>query len=693
MYPTWIAAAAALTLTAAAPAHAKERPAPPPAPARPQEPPTAPAPAPKYDAWGVDLSARDTAVRPGENFDLHANGTYVRNTPIPPDKTSIGGFMSLYDLSQAQLLAIVEELSAEGGKGEAGLVGALYRSYMDEARLERLDDKPLQADLRRIRAATTHEAQARLMGDSHGRPGGAFFGGEVMEDLRDPSRNAFYVGQGGLGLPDRDFYLGEQFAPVRAAYQAYLEQTLTAIGWPSPKQAAAEVWALEAKIADVHWPRAQRRQMEAIYNPMSLAELEAHAPDFPWRAWADGAGLGRVRRFIVMEKDGFPRLARLFAETPIPTLQAWQAAQTTAQASPYLSRRFVDLAFAFHGRTLGGQQENRPRAKRGVQVVDQQLGDALGRIYVDRHFPPSSKAKMEALVSDLRTAMTVRIAQLDWMSPETKQQALFKLSRFGVKIGYPSQWRDYAGLELSPGDLYGNMVKAGKFNHAWKLSKLDRPSDPAEWGMTPQTVNAYYNPVRNEIVFPAAILQPPFFDPAADPAVNYGAIGGVIGHEITHGFDDQGRKSDGEGVLRDWWTAEDAAKFEARAKLLAAQYSAIEVLPGAKVNGELTLGENIADQGGLLLALDAYRLSRGGRPAPLLDGLTGEQRLFYAWAQVWRSVTREETTRKLLVVDTHTPTAVRARAPVRNVDAWYQAFDVKPGDADYLPPEQRVRIW
>jgi putative endopeptidase len=658
-----------------------------------QAPAVAAAGKPQFGAWGVDLSARDLAVRPGQDFNLHANGTYVRTTQVPADKTSTGGFVALYDLSQQQLLAIVEELSAKGGQGEAGLVGALYRSFMDEARLERLDDKPLQADLQRIKAATTREAQARLMGDSHGRAGAAFFAGGVMEDLKDPARSALYVAQGGLGLPDRDFYLGEGFAPVRAAYQAYLEQVLTSVSWPGAKQAAAEVWALELEIAKVHWTRAQRRQNDAIYNPMSLAELEAHAPGFPWKAWAEGAGFGRVNRFIVMEKDGFPPLASLFAATPIPTLQAWQAAQTTSQASPYLSKRFVDQAFAFQGRTLGGQPENRSRDKRGVQLVDGQLGDALGQVYVARHFPPASKARMEALVSDLRTAMTVRIARLDWMSEATKLQALYKLSRFGVKIGYPSTWRDYSGLKLSPTDLYGNVVAAGKFNHAWSVSKLDRPADPAEWGMTPQTVNAYYNPIRNEIVFPAAILQPPFFDPAADPAVNHGAIGGVIGHEITHGFDDQGRKSDGDGVLRDWWTAEDAAKFEVRAKALAAQYSAIELYPGARVNGELTLGENIADLGGVLLALDAYRLSLGGRPAPVLDGITGDQRVFYGWAQVWRSVTREETARQLLVVDTHTPTPVRARAPVRNVDAWYQAFDVKPGDADYLPPEQRVRIW
>jgi putative endopeptidase len=666
-----------------------------PAPASPSGTTTTPpaASGPRFGAWGVDLSARDLAVRPGQDFNLHANGSYIRSTTIPADKTSVGGFDGLYEQSQAQLLAIVETLAARGGKGEAGLVGALYKSFMDEPRLEKLDDRPLQADLKRIRSATTHEAQARLMGDTHGRAGGSFFVSEVMEDLKDPSRNALYVGQAGLGLPDRDFYFGESFAPVRAAYQAYLGQTLASVGWPNAKAAAADVWALELQVAGVHWTRVEKRQMEKIYNPITLAELEVHAPGFPWRAWAEGAGLAKVSRVIAVEKEAFPKLAGIFAATPIATLQAWQAAQTIDQASPYLSKRFVDQRFAFHGKVLQGQQELRARAKRGVQLVDQQLGDALGRVYVERHFPPSSKARMEALVSDLRTVMTVRLAGLEWMSPATRQQALYKVSRLGVKIGYPNQWRDYSKLGLSPSDLYGNVVAAGKFNRAWMLAKLDRPADPAEWGLTPQTVNAYYNPVRNEIVFPAAILQPPFFDPKADAAVNYGSIGGVIGHEITHGFDDQGRKSDGDGVLRDWWTAEDAARFEARAKALAAQYSAIEVLPGAKVNGALTLGENIADLGGVLLGLDAYRLSLGGRPAPVLDGTTGDQRVLYGWAQVWRSVTREETTRQLLVTDSHTPTAVRARAPVRNVDAWYEAFGVKPGDADYLPPEQRVRIW
>lgn len=396
---------------------------------------------------------------------------------------------------------------------------------------------------------------------------------------------------------------------------------------------------------------------------------------------------------ILVEKDAFPALARIFAATPVETLQAWQAAQTTDQASPYLSTRFVDQHFAFRGKVLYGLPANRPRNIRGAQLVDQQLGDPLGRLYVAKHFPPSSKATMERLVADLRTAMRARIAKLDWMSPETREKALAKMRRFGVKIGYPSRWRDFSALTLSADDLFGNVVAAGKFNQAWTLAKLDRPADRDAWDMNPQQVNAYYHPVRNEIVFPAAILQPPFFDPQADPAVNYGAIGGVIGHEITHGFDDQGRKSDGEGVLRDWWSQRDAEAFEQRAKALSAQYSAIEVLPGAHINGDRTLGENIADLGGVHLAVDAYRLSLGGRPAPVLDGITGEQRVFYGWAQVWRGLMREAAVRQALATDTHSPNTVRARAPLRNVDAWYEAFGVTPDDADYLPPDQRVRIW
>ena len=451
--------------------------------------------------------------------------------------------------------------------------------------------------------------------------------------------------------------------------------------------------AFETRLAEQHWTAVQNRQIDKIYNPTTVAELATSAPGFDWGVWADAADLGRDRTLIAANNTAFPGMARVFAETPIATLQSWQAFHVVDQASPYLSQAFVDNNFGFRGKILNGVAENRPRWKRGVALVDGRLGESLGKEYVARHFPAESKAQMEELVANLRRAMTARIEGLEWMGPETRQQALYKMSRFGVKIGYPEQWRVYDGLQLVPGDLYGNVERSSAFEWAWNLSKLDKPVDPLEWGMTPQTVNAYYNPVRNEIVFPAAILQAPFFDPNADPAINYGAIGGVIGHEITHGFDDQGRKSDGDGVLRDWWTAEDAAKFEERAKVLGAQYSALSPLEGVTVNGDLTMGENIADLGGLLLALDAYKLHLDGQPAPVIDGFTGEQRVFLGWAQAWRSKARDEYLRQQVTVDPHAPEQYRAAVPPRNIDAWYAAFGVKPGDEQYLAPEARARIW
>ncbi|HEX8660286.1 MAG TPA: M13-type metalloendopeptidase, partial [Brevundimonas sp.] len=432
---------------------------------------------------------------------------------------------------------------------------------------------------------------------------------------------------------------------------------------------------------------------DKIYNPATLAELAASAPGFDWSAWAHGAGISHVTTLIAANNTAFPGMARVFAETPVATLQSWQAFHVVDQASPWLSSAFVDNNFNFYGKVLGGQPENRPRWKRGVAQVDSSLGEVLGREFVARHFPAESKAQMETLVANLRRAMTARIEGLDWMSPETKQQALYKMSRFGVKIGYPDEWREYDGLRLEPGDLYGNVERSAAFEWAFNVNKLGKPVNPLEWGMTPQTVNAYYNPVRNEIVFPAAILQAPFFDPNADPAVNYGGIGAVIGHEITHGFDDQGRKTDGDGVLRDWWTPEDAAKFEARAAVLGAQYAALSPLEGANVNADLTMGENIADLGGLLLALDAYHMSLNGAEAPVINGLTGDQRVFLGWAQVWRNNIRDEALRQQVQVDPHSPAQYRAAVSPRNIDAWYAAFGVQPGDEQYLAPEARARIW
>ena len=649
---------------------------------------------PVIGEFGFDMSGMDTSVRPGTDFNRYANGTWDRNTPIPSDRTSYGAFHVLHDDAQENLKALIEESAANPSSSpDAARIGAFYNSFMDEATIERLGASPLQADLAEVRAADTREEIARLMGRTQSNFGSSIFAVQIFEDLQDARKTSAYVVQSGLGMPDRDYYLEDNFAAQKQAYQAYVARSLELAGWPDAEQAAADIVAFETRLAEHHWTAVQNRQIDKIYNPATVAELSSAAPGFDWNAWAEGAGIAHVPTLIAANNTAFPGMAQVFAETPVETLQSWQAFHIISQASPYLSSAFVDNRFNFYGKTLGGQPENQPRWKRGVATVDGSLGEVLGREYVARHFPAESKAQMEELVANLRAAMTDRIRNLDWMSPETKEQALYKMSRFGVKIGYPDEWRAYDGLRLEPGDLYGNVERAAAFEWAFNVDKLSKPVNPLEWGMTPQTVNAYYNPVRNEIVFPAAILQAPFFDPNADPAINYGGIGAVIGHEITHGFDDQGRKTDGDGALRDWWTAEDAAKFEERAKVLGAQYSALSPLEGVNVNGDLTMGENIADLGGLLLALDAYHRSLNGQPAPVINGLTGDQRVFLGWAQVWRTKIRDEALRQQVTVDPHSPGQYRASATVRNIDAWYEAFGVQPGDEQYLAPEARARIW
>ena len=644
--------------------------------------------------FGFDVGGMDTSVRPGADFNRFASGTYLNNTPIPGDKTSYGAFDMLYDRSQDNLKALIEESAANpAASPDAARIGAFYASFMDEAAVDRLGATPLQADLAEVRAADTREKMAALMGRTQGGFGSSLFGVYIGEDLKQPNLNSAYLLQGGIGLPDRDYYLEAGFAPQREAYRVYVTRALTLAGWPAPEQAAADIIAFETRIAEQHWTQVQNRQIEAGYKPTTLADLATQAPGFDWAGWAQAAGIAGADRLINANDTAFPGMARVYGETPVATLQAWEAFHVIDQAAPYLAQAFVDARFDFYGKALSGQPENRPRWKRGVTLVDGSLGEVLGKEYVARHFPAESKAQMEDLVGNLRRAMTARIESLDWMSPETRQQALYKMSRFGVKIGYPEEWRSYDGLELVPGDLYGNVERSSAFEWAFNLGKMNRPVNPLEWGMTPQTVNAYYNPPRNEIVFPAAILQAPFFDPNADPAVNYGGIGAVIGHEITHGFDDQGRKVDGDGVLRDWWTAEDAAKFEQRAAVLGAQYSALSPLEGTNVNGDLTMGENIADLGGLLLALDAYHMSLDGAEAPVINGLTGDQRVFLGWAQVWRQNSRDEALRQQVTVDPHSPAQYRAAVSPRNIDAWYAAFGVEPGDAQYLAPTARARIW
>ncbi|MCA0368160.1 MAG: peptidase M13 [Proteobacteria bacterium] len=646
-----------------------------------------------FGTWGFDLAGRDTAVKPGDDFNEYANGTYLRTTEIPADKSRFGPFDVLYENAQAQLKSIIEASAANPVNANAQKVGALYASFMDEARVNQLAATPLAADLAAVKAVTDHAGMARLMGQSHEGFGASLFGIDVFEDLQKPDMNSAYLGQGGLGLPDRDYYLKPDFAAQREAYLAYLTRTLTAIGWTDPAKSAADILAFETKVAEKQWTTVERRQIDKLYNPAKAADLPTLAPGVDWAAFLSGAKVSDVETLVLMENTAIPGIAQVFADTPIETLKAWQAFNVVDQASPYLSQAFVDSRFEFRGKTLRGQPENRPRWNRGVALVDGQLGEVLAQEYVRLHFPASSKAQMETLVGNIRDAMTERLKHVDWMSEPTREQALYKMSRFGVKIGYPDKWRSYDGLELKPDDLYGNVERSAAFEWDYKRGKIGKPVDPLEWGMTPQTVNAYYNPPRNEIVFPAAILQAPFFDPNADPAVNYGGIGAVIGHEITHGFDDQGRKSDGDGVLRDWWTPEDAARFEERAKVLGAIYDKLEPIPGMHVNGELTMGENIADLGGLLLALDAYHKSLNGQPAPVIDGLTGDQRVFLGWAQVWREKSREAALKEQLTTDPHSPGPVRAATSPRNIDAWYAAFGVSPDQREYIAPDARARIW
>ena len=557
--------------------------------------------APRYGAWGFDLAGRDTSVKPGDSFFRYANGAALDQLTIPSDRTSYGSFPLLRELSDNRMKALIQSLVARtdlaAGSDEAKIADA-YRSYIDEARIEALDAQPLQPFLAAIRAADTHEKIAAYMGQTQGRVGSSFFGTGITIDQKNPTRYAVTAGQSGLGLPNRDYYLDARFADKKEKYQAYVERMLTNIGWTDPAGSAAAIVALEDKIAEAHWTPIENRDRDKTYNEYSIQSLAAEAPGFDWTGYFNAAGLGSIDRLIVRQNTAMPKIAAIFDETPVATLQAWQAFHTTDDAAGSLSKRFSDAQWEFRSRDLSGQPEQRSREKRAISFAEGSLGEAAGRLYVAEYFPAESKAKMEELVANLRTALSHRIDNLTWMGAETKAAAQEKLRKFTVKIGYPNKWRDYSALEIRADDLFGNTQRLGQFMWNYQLNRLNKPVDKDEWGMTPQTVNAYYNSANNEIVFPAAILQPPFFDPNADPAVNYGGIGAVIGHEITHGFDDQGRKSDGDGVLRDWWTPEDAARFEERAKVLGAIYDKLEPIPGVHVNGELTMGENIADLGG-----------------------------------------------------------------------------------------------
>ena len=652
--------------------------------------------APKYGTWGFDLAGRDTTVNPGDSFMRYANGTALDAMQIPSDRTSYGSFALLRELSDNRVKAMIQGLTARtdltGGSDEQKIADA-YRSYMDEDRIEALDAAPLAPFLAAIRAANTRDLAAVYMGQTQGRLGSSIFGTGITTDQKAPTRYVVSTGQGGLGLPNRDYYLEERWAAKKVLYQAYVARMLGLIGWENPEQSAADIVAFETRIAEAHWTAVQNRNRDETYNEYTIASLAAEAPGFPWQAYYNAVGVGDVPRLIVRQDTAMPKIAAIYAETPMETIQAWQAFHTTDDAAPRLSRRFSDAQWEFRSRDLNGQPMQRARDKRGISFAEGMLGEAVGRQYVSEYFPAESKAKMEALVANLRVALGNRIRTYSWMSADTQAQAQDKLDKFTVKIGYPNKWRDYSALEVRPDDLFGNAERAGVFQWNYQLNRLNEPVDKTEWGMTPQTVNAYYNSTNNEIVFPAAILQPPFFDPDADPAVNYGGIGGVIGHEIGHGFDDQGSKSDGNGVLRSWWTPEDRTNFDGLTKRLGEQYDQFEPIPGFHVQGGLTMGENIGDAAGTAVGLEAYHLSLNGQPSPVLDGITGDQRFFYGWAQVWQSKMRDDALRNQIATDPHSPAEFRVIGPVRNVDAWYEAFNVQPGSKYYLAPADRVRIW
>jgi putative endopeptidase len=649
---------------------------------------------PKYGTWGFDESGMDRSVKPGDDFFKFANGKWAERTDIPSDRVRYGNFDKLAELSQNRQHAILEDAAA--GKltdPDAARIAAGYRAYMNEALAEKLDAKPIAPELAQIRAVKTKDQFTELMGKANVSGFASILPVGITNDAKAPTRYAVVSSTGGLGLPDRDYYLQASFADKKAKYQAYVQQMLTLVGWDKPAENAKAIVDFETKLAEATWTRIERRDRDKTYNPMTVAELNQATPGIDWKRYLTAAELPGVGRVVVTTNTAFPKFAKIYADTPLATLKAWEAFHLADQAAPFLSKRFVDARFAFRNKELGGQPEQQPRWKRAVAFMDNAIGEAVGRVYVARYFPPESKAKMVGLVGDIKTALHARIEKLNWMGPETKAKALEKLSKFTVKIGYPDKWRDYSALTFKADDLYGNAIRAGAFEWRREVARLNQPVDKSEWEMTPQTVNAYYNPPNNEIVFPAAILQPPFFDPDADMAINFGGIGGVIGHEISHGFDDQGRKSDGDGVLRDWWTAEDAAKFKVQADRLGAQYSAFEPLPGSHIQGALTMGENIGDMGGLSLGLDAYHAYLNGKPAPVIDGLTGDQRVFLGWAQVWRERIRDDTLRQRLATDPHSPAVFRVNGTIRNIPGWYEAFNVQPGDKLYVAPDQRVKIW
>jgi putative endopeptidase len=660
---------------------------------------------PVYPPFGLDLSAPDKSIKPGDDFYEYSNGTYLKNLQIPADEIAASKRFDMSKRTEANLHSLLED-AAQGVAAQPadlkGKAGAMYAAFMNEAAIDAAGAKPIAPELNAIRAASDRSALAALMGHYGFYP--APFGYWIDLDQKDPGHYAAYLGAGGYLLPDRDYYLTADFAAHRAAMRTYAASLFKLIGWPDADANADAVMAFETKLAQLSWTKVQQRDPTTQYNPMTPAALAAYAPGFDWQTYLKSAGLDGKKQLIVTTNTAFPAMAKLVAETPVEVLKAWMAFRVADATAPYLSHDFYAAYFELHGHVLSGQTTPQVRWKRAITAVGGgdcgadpascfgTLDWGVGQLFSERFFPAATKAQVQDLVANLKVAFRQRIEKLDWMGAATKTEALKKLDTYTIKVGYPDKPRDYSNVAIRRDDIVGDVRAAAAGEWAFQLGRSDGPVDRSDWSMTPQTNDAYNGSLR-DIVFPAGILQAPIFDAGADPAINYGAIGGVIGHEMTHGFDDQGRHIDASGALRDWWTPADDAAFKARAKVLGDQYATYEPVPGMHINPDLTMGENLADLGGLSIALDAYHASLDGRPAPVIGGLTGDQRVFLGWAQAWAGKLRPEAIRKQTASDPHSYRKFRVNGVVRNIDGWYAAFGIKPGDALYIPPEKRARIW
>jgi predicted metalloendopeptidase len=646
---------------------------------------------------GIELGNMDKAVRAQDDFYLHLNGHWMKTAEIPADRSAWGTGAQLVEEIQPRLRQLIEEAAATGGSADAKKVGDLFASAMDEARADQLGLAPLNAERARIAAITDKSQLAEQFGHMSRLAVTSPFDVSIHQDNKDSTRYVADLAQSGLSMPDRDYYLKKddpKLADTLAKYEAHVARMLTLAGDQNAAATAKAIVALETKLAEIQWTKVELRDPIKAYNKVEISKLNELAPSFNWNAWLERANVaGKVKDVIVGQPTYIKGLDKVLQEVSLQDWKAYMDYQLLRAYAPVLSKAYVDEHFAFYGTVLTGATENRPRWKRAVTMTQSAMGEAVGKLYVEKYFPPEAKARMEELVKNLLLAYKQSINKLDWMSPATRKEAQAKLAKFTPKIGYPSKWRDYSSLEVKRDDLVGNVMRWHDFDHLRETNKLGKPIDREEWLMTPQEVNAYYNPEMNEIVFPAAILQPPYFDLSADDAVNYGSIGAVIGHEISHGFDDQGSQYDGDGNLRNWWTEQDHKKYKERTQILVKQYNEFEALPGYKVNGELTLGENIGDNSGMAIAYKAYKLSLKGKKAPVIDGYTGDQRFYMGWTQVWRVKYRDAALIARIKADPHSPGQFRANGTLRNQPAFYDAFKVKQGDKMYLSPKERAIIW